>query len=56
MVKIKKIEHQGIPRIKVDFPYNQAFIRILQRIEGAKWSKTHKAWHIPYSKIAFDPL
>ncbi len=56
MITAKKIIHRGILRIKVDFPYNQAFAQILQQIEVAKWSKTHKAWHIPYTKTAFEHL
>ncbi|MFN8356324.1 MAG: site-specific tyrosine recombinase/integron integrase [Spirosomataceae bacterium] len=56
MIKATKIIHRNETRIKVDFPYNQAFIGLLRRIEGATWSQTHKAWHIPYTKKAFGQL
>lgn len=56
MIKATKIIHREEPRIKVNFPYNQAFIKMLRQIEDAKWSRTHKAWHIPYSKTAFAQL
>lgn len=55
-IKAIKIIHRGETRIKVDFPYNQAFIALLKQIENAKWSATHKAWHIPYTKEAFGKL
>ncbi|TAH20445.1 MAG: recombinase XerD [Cytophagales bacterium] len=56
MIKATKIIHKEEQRIKVDFPYNQEFIALLRQVEGAKWSKTHKAWHIPYTKEAFGKL
>ncbi len=56
MIKATKIIHREETRIKVDFPYNQEFIRLLRQVEGAKWSATHKAWHIPYTKEAFGKL
>ncbi len=56
MIKAAKIIHRGQERIKVDFPYNQAFIILLKQIEDARWSQTHRAWHIPYTKQAFAKL
>jgi hypothetical protein len=56
MIKATKILHKEEYRIKVDFPYDQATVALLQQIEGAKWSRTHKAWHIPYTKEAFAKL
>jgi site-specific recombinase XerD len=56
MIKATKIIHREEQRIKVDFPYNHEFIALLRQVEGAKWSKTHKAWHIPYTKEAFGKL
>ncbi|MDX1904011.1 MAG: site-specific integrase [Thermonemataceae bacterium] len=56
MIKATKIIHKNQLRIKVNFPYNQEFIQLLRQIEDAKWSTTHKAWHIPYTKAAFTQL
>lgn len=56
MIKATKIIHREELRIKVDFPYNQEFIRLLRQVEDAKWSQTHRAWHIPYTKEAFGKL
>ncbi|TAD95123.1 MAG: recombinase XerD [Bacteroidetes bacterium] len=56
MIKASKIIHKNEIRIKIDFPYNQEFIYLLRQIEGAKWSQTHKAWHIPYKKSSFEQL
>lgn len=55
-IKATKIIHKDKLRIKVDFPYNQAFISILRQIDDAQWSRTHRAWHIPYTKEAFAQL
>jgi hypothetical protein len=51
-----KIIHRGESRIKVDFPYNQEIAVLIKQIPDAKWSKTYRAWHIPYSPVAFNQL
>lgn len=56
MVKATKIVHRNETRIRVDFPFNDTFVAMLRQIEGAKWSKTHGAWHIPYTQEAFGKL
>ncbi len=56
MIKATKIIHKAQTRIKVDFPYNQTFVALLRQIEDARWSATHKAWHIPYTQEAFAKL
>jgi integrase/recombinase XerD len=56
MTKAAKIDHKGQARIKVDFPYTPEAVSLLRQIDGAKWSTTHKAWHIPYTKAAFEKL
>ncbi len=56
MIKASKIIHKEQQRIKIDFPYNQEFISLLRKVDGAKWSATHKAWHVPYTKEAFAKL
>lgn len=55
-MKASKTEHKGEERIKVDFPYNQAIATLIKQIEGARWSKTMNAWHIPYGKKEFNQL
>ncbi len=55
-MKASKIIHKDEPRIKVYFPYNQEIASKLRQIPDARWSKTHKAWHIPYNKAAFELL
>ncbi|MFA4851111.1 MAG: site-specific integrase [Bacteroidales bacterium] len=55
-MKASKIIHKNEKRIKIDFPFNQEMASKLRQIPDAKWSKTHNAWHIPYSKPAFELL
>lgn len=55
-MKASKIEHKGETRIKVDFPYNQEIKSMLKQIPDARWSASKGAWHIPYTKSAFDML
>ncbi len=52
----EKIIHNGIERIKIDFPYNAEIAAQLKEIADCRWSRTHNAWHIPYTKAAFVEL
>jgi len=56
MVKAAKIIHRNEARIRVDFPYNQELVSKLKQIPDARWSKTIRAWHVPYTKEAFGQL
>lgn len=55
-MKIQKIVHRQNARIKVEFPFDSAKINLLRQIEDARWSVTHWAWHIPYTKEAYSKL
>ena len=56
MINCSKILHREQNRIKVDFPYNNELVVLLRQIDDAKWSRTHRAWHIPYDTASFDKL
>jgi len=55
-MKATKINHNGEERIKVDFPKNELIAQQIKQIQGIQWSQTQKAWHIPYTKEAFNQL
>ena len=55
-MKASKIVHRNEDRLRVDFPFNREMASKIRQIPDARWSKTIGAWHIPYSKTAFDLL
>lgn len=55
-IKISKQNHRDEPRLKLEFNYNQVLIALVKQIEGAKWSKTVKAWYMPDTEDAFRQL
>ena len=55
-MNISKVSHKGNSRILVKFEYDKIAIDKLRQIPETKWSKTLKAWHIPYTKEAFKLL
>ncbi len=55
-MKVAKIHHRGQDRIRIDFPYNQQMAAAIKQITDAKWSQTHRAWHIPCSEAAQKQL
>ncbi len=56
MIRASKIFHREEHRILLEFPYNQEIANKIKTISNAKWSKTHNAWHVPYSKEVFRKL
>jgi integrase/recombinase XerD len=42
----KPILHRGENRILVQFAYDKKLVETLRQKTDARWSKTHKAWHI----------
>ena len=55
-MKANKINHKNEYRIKVDFPFDREKVQKIKQIAHAKWSERLNAWHIPYSKTAFEHL
>lgn len=55
-IKATSIEHKGESRILLMFPYDQETIEKVRKIKGATWSKTLKAWHIPFTIDAYREL
>lgn len=55
-MRISKIVHREQERIRIEFPYNDYYISKLKQIPNVRWSRTLKAWHIPYTKEALALL
>ncbi|KAF5060154.1 Tyrosine recombinase XerC [anaerobic digester metagenome] len=55
-MKAEKIIHRNEARIRINFSYDTDTIRQLRQIPDTRWSRTMRAWHIPYSREAFDML
>ena len=48
--------HRGKERLFLEFEYNTELIALVRQIDGAAWSQTRKAWHIPDTKEACEQL
>jgi integrase/recombinase XerD len=55
-LKAKKIFHHQQNRIKIEFAFDSTKTKLLRQIDDARWSATHQAWHIPYTKEAYSKL
>jgi integrase/recombinase XerD len=44
------IFHKGSKRILLKFEHNKEWNERIRKVPGAKWSTTHKGWHIPATK------
>ncbi len=43
---IKPIEHENKKRLLVTFTFNADYNNLVKTIVGARWSNTHKGWHV----------
>jgi len=55
-IKAEKIIHKNEKRIKLTYNFDSVIDNIVRQIEGRKWSRTLKSWHIPYSDTAYKNL
>ena len=46
-ISVSKQNHRNESRLKLEFEYNKTIIGLVKQIEGAGWSRTMKAWHVP---------
>ena len=53
IIKLVPIRHRGEWRFLVEFEYNSELIQQIKKL-SARWSQTHKSWHLPYSKKHLD--
>ncbi|MBP7220093.1 MAG: hypothetical protein KA995_06700, partial [Paludibacteraceae bacterium] len=52
----EQIIHRNENRIKVVLPYDSLLVSKLRTIQGASWSQTLKAWHVPHNKVTVTQL
>jgi site-specific recombinase XerD len=46
-IQYRLIQHQNTSRIAIYFSFNKVWNDRVQKVPGAKWSKTLQCWHIP---------
>ncbi|MBS1973430.1 MAG: phage integrase N-terminal SAM-like domain-containing protein, partial [Bacteroidetes bacterium] len=50
------ILHRGEERISLPCRHDAALNTIVKKLAGAKWSNTHKSWHLPLSEKSYYAL
>lgn len=55
-MKADKMIYQNLFRIRLNFSYDPVLVAKIKTLPDARWSNSHKTWHIPYTKEAFDSL
>ena len=56
IIILQKLTHQGEDRIALKFEYNKKIQAILKIIPGINWSQTHRCWHLPFNRTAYEIL
>lgn len=55
-IKITAIYHRGENRLLMCFDYDEGMIARVKMLDDARWSASHKGWHIPDSRMAINQL
>ena len=55
-MKATKVTHRNETRIRVDFGWEAETVKQIREIPDARWSRTLRAWHVPYTKEVFAQL
>lgn len=55
-IQISKIYHHDDWRICIQVDYDKEIIAKIRQLTNAKWSRTHNAWHIPYSSESYKEV
>jgi len=55
-ISVSKQNHRNEARLKLDFEYDKVIIGLVKQLEGASWSRTMKAWHVPDSEASINRM
>lgn len=55
-MQISKIYHRDEWRICLQVDYDEKIVAKIRQLTNAKWSRTLRAWHVPYSSEAYKEL
>lgn len=50
------VSHKGERKIRIDFSFDRQLSDQIKTIPGARWSKTHGVWLLPYHKQAYEEI
>lgn len=55
-IKIDKTIHRGEEVVLIQFPYDNKLGEEAKKIKNIRWSKSLKAWHVPYSIAVLNEI
>ncbi len=55
-VNVRKIKHLGNTWLGLEFPFDTQIVNEIKKIEGARWTLTHKLWLVPFKGESVDTL
>ena len=50
LITLSIIQHHNNQHVKIDFDFNHDVKAYIKKFPDVKWSATHKAFYIPFSK------
>ena len=55
-ILLERVLHRGIKRVKLIMDFDTEMMRLLDTVEGIRWSSTMSYWHIPYTKTYVEDI
>lgn len=55
-INIIPVEHKGEKRLLVKFPFDKNLAELIKRIHDARYSATHKSWHVADNSKNYDNI
>ena len=55
IIKLEPLYHRGKENIAVRFTYNSEIENMVRQVKGARWSRTHRSWYLPFNKNTIQP-
>ncbi|HFX17604.1 MAG TPA: integrase [Flavobacteriales bacterium] len=55
-IKLSPLQHRQKTWIAIKFKYNDTLIKLCKYDVKAKWSRTHRCWYVPATKLQFEAI
>ena len=55
-VELRPLYHRAKENIAIYGPYEKELNLAIRKLDGVRWSQTHKVWYMPWGKASYDAI
>jgi integrase/recombinase XerD len=56
LIELKPLLHRGKEHIALCYANNASVNNIVKKLQGARWSQTHRCWYVPMEKASYQAV